>query len=70
MCFKSHTSYNMERELVPGYGVYAPFVDLEAKEQNCKDTCTGLMRHHIGLWYPSKGINEQIRTAVFSKTSV
>ena len=51
-------------------------MELEAKVQASKDTCTGLMRHLISIWYPSerlavcsasKGINERIRTAVFSK---
>lgn len=59
--------------------VYASIVDLEGKEQTSKDSCTGLMRHLISLWYPqqrlavsyaSKGINERIRTAVFSKIDV
>ena len=59
-----------------GFGVYIKFVDLEMAEQQCKNSPTGLMRALIGIWYNREwlaacsmksGINDSIKTAVFSK---
>ena len=74
-CFIVH---NYIEELVPQYGVYMSFIDVDSKEQGSKGTATGLMRSLISIWYPplwlaassaSKGIgiNPRIRAAVFSK---
>lgn len=61
------------------FGVYVKFVDLELFEQSSKTTATGLMRNLIGIWYSNarlaacsatSGINQTIRTAVFSKLSM
>ena len=55
------------------------FVDLELFEQLSKITATGLMKNLIGVWYSNarlaaysaiSGINQTIRTAVFSKLSM
>ena len=65
-----------KKELVAGFGVFVKYVDLELAEQLSKNTPTGLMRSLISIWYSrerlagcsaTSGINQTIRTAVFSK---
>lgn len=55
------------------------FVDLELFQQLSKTTAMGLMRNLIGIWYSNarlaacsatSGINQIIRTTVFTKVSM
>lgn len=57
-------------------GVYISFVDLENYGNSSKQTATGLMRSLLSVWYnpqrlaacsATKGINSQIKAAIFSK---
>ena len=63
-------------ELVDGFGVYIKYIDLEQCEQCSKHSATGLTRALIAVWYSrehlaaclaTSGINEMIKTAIFSK---
>ena len=38
-------------ELVPGFGVYIKYIDLEQAEQTSKSSATGLMRALISVFY-------------------
>ncbi len=66
-----------KKELVDKFGVYISYLDLESKELASKGSATGLMRQLMSVWYKpqrlaassaSSGINEKIRTAIFSKS--
>ena len=65
-----------KRELVDGLGVYIKYIKLEQCEQSSKNSPTGMMRALISLWYSrehlaacsaASGINQTIKTAIFSK---
>ena len=67
-----------KKELVEGFGVYIKYVDVEQCEQTSKNSPTGLMKALMSIWYSREqlapcsaksGINDTIRTAVFSKLS-
>ena len=68
--------FAQKRELIDGFGVYIKYIDLEQCEQSSKHSATGSMRALIAVWYSrerlaacstTSGINETIKTAIFSK---
>ena len=59
-----------------GLGIYIKFIELEQCEQSSKNSPTGMMRALISVWYTrerlaacsaTSGINQTIKTAIFSK---
>ena len=67
---------SQKKEIVPGFGVYIKYVELEQAEQTSKASATGLMRALMSVFYSKErlaassannGINTTIRTAIFSK---